>query len=164
MIALALLAGFGLASRVQAEPPSPHLLESPRLFGDPGGWRSRLEEFGIGLLLFYNQSLAWKPAGGGANPDSALGHSGGYDFFTLADIEELTGWPGQRGFSTITIAHTTFSLAYVAIIVQSNATNLPTLVVPICARIVAPGDPLGAVACASPVSVEPGERDSTLCD
>ncbi|MEX1267274.1 MAG: ABC transporter permease subunit, partial [Woeseia sp.] len=30
------------------------------------------------------------------------------------------GWPAQRGFSTITIAHTTFSLAYVTIIVQSR--------------------------------------------
>ncbi len=35
-------------------------------------------------------------------------------------LQQLTGWPGQRGFSTITIAHTTFSLAYVAIIVQSR--------------------------------------------
>ena len=35
-------------------------------------------------------------------------------------LQQLTGWPGQRGFSTITIAHTTFSMAYVAIIVQSR--------------------------------------------
>jgi len=35
-------------------------------------------------------------------------------------LQQLSGWPGQRGFSTITIAHTTFSLAYVAIIVQSR--------------------------------------------
>lgn len=35
-------------------------------------------------------------------------------------LQQLTGWPGQRGFYTITIAHTTFSLAYVAIIVQSR--------------------------------------------
>lgn len=35
-------------------------------------------------------------------------------------LQELTGWPGQRGFMTITIAHTTFSMAYVAVIVQSR--------------------------------------------
>ncbi len=35
-------------------------------------------------------------------------------------LHQLTGWPGQRGFSTITIAHTTFSMAYVAVIVQSR--------------------------------------------
>jgi len=35
-------------------------------------------------------------------------------------LQQLVGWPGQRGFSTITIAHTTFSLAFVAIIVQSR--------------------------------------------
>jgi putrescine transport system permease protein len=35
-------------------------------------------------------------------------------------LQQLTGWPGQRGFSTITIAHTTFSMAYVAVIIQSR--------------------------------------------
>ena len=35
-------------------------------------------------------------------------------------LQQLTGWPGQRGFSTIAIAHTTFSMAYVAVIVQSR--------------------------------------------
>jgi putrescine transport system permease protein len=35
-------------------------------------------------------------------------------------LQQTTGWPGQRGFSTITIAHTTFSMAYVAVIVQSR--------------------------------------------
>lgn len=35
-------------------------------------------------------------------------------------LQQLTGWPGQRGFTTITIAHTTFSMAYVAVIVQSR--------------------------------------------
>lgn len=39
-------------------------------------------------------------------------------------LQQLTGWPGQRGFSTITIAHTTFSMAYVAIIVQSRLTSM----------------------------------------
>ena len=35
-------------------------------------------------------------------------------------LQELTGWPGQRGFSTVAIAHITFSMAYVAVIVQSR--------------------------------------------
>jgi len=39
-------------------------------------------------------------------------------------LQQLTGWPGQRGFSTIMIAHTTFSLAYVAIIVQSRLMSM----------------------------------------
>ncbi len=39
-------------------------------------------------------------------------------------LQQLTGWPGQRGFGTITIAHTTFSMAYVAIIVQSRLISM----------------------------------------
>ncbi len=39
-------------------------------------------------------------------------------------LQQLTGWPGQRGFSTITIAHTTFSMAYVAVIVQSRLLSM----------------------------------------
>ena len=42
-------------------------------------------------------------------------------FITLAD---LIGWPGDRGFTTITIAHITFSMAYVAVIVQSRLTGM----------------------------------------
>lgn len=38
----------------------------------------------------------------------------------FVSLQQLIGWPAQRGFSTITIAHTTFSLAFVAIIVQSR--------------------------------------------
>lgn len=39
-------------------------------------------------------------------------------------MQQLIGWPAQRGFSTITIAHTTFSMAYVAIIVRSRLTGM----------------------------------------
>ena len=39
-------------------------------------------------------------------------------------MQQLTGWPGQRGFSTITIAHTTFAMAYVAVIVQSRLSSM----------------------------------------
>lgn len=38
-------------------------------------------------------------------------------FITLSD---LIGWPSDRGFTTITIAHITFSMAYVAVIIQSR--------------------------------------------
>ena len=38
----------------------------------------------------------------------------------FVSLQQLTGWPSQRGFSTITIAHTTFSMAYVAVIVRSR--------------------------------------------
>ena len=33
-------------------------------------------------------------------------------------MAQLIGWPGQRGFTTITIAHITFSMSYVATIVR----------------------------------------------
>jgi putrescine transport system permease protein len=39
-------------------------------------------------------------------------------------LQQVTGWPGQRGFTTIAIAHTTFSMAYVAIIVQSRLLSM----------------------------------------
>jgi putrescine transport system permease protein len=38
----------------------------------------------------------------------------------FVSLQQLLGWPSQRGFSTITIAHTTFAMAYVAVIVQSR--------------------------------------------
>jgi putrescine transport system permease protein len=38
-------------------------------------------------------------------------------FITLSN---LIGWPSERGMTTITIAHITFSLAYVAVIAQSR--------------------------------------------
>ena len=42
-------------------------------------------------------------------------------FITLGD---LIGWPDKRGFTTITIAHITFSMAYVAIIIQSRLAGM----------------------------------------
>jgi len=35
-------------------------------------------------------------------------------------LEQATGWPPGRGMMTITIAHVTFSMAYVAVVVQSR--------------------------------------------
>ncbi len=42
-------------------------------------------------------------------------------FITLGD---LLGWPGERGITTITIAHITFSMAYVAVIIQSRLAGM----------------------------------------
>lgn len=42
----------------------------------------------------------------------------------FVSLQQLIGWPSQRGFATITIAHTTFSMAYVAIIIQSRLTSM----------------------------------------
>lgn len=39
-------------------------------------------------------------------------------------MAEWIGWPGTRGFTTITIAHITFSMTYVATIVQSRLTSM----------------------------------------
>jgi putrescine transport system permease protein len=39
-------------------------------------------------------------------------------------LQGLIGWPATRGVTTITIAHATFSLSYVAVIVQSRLTGL----------------------------------------
>jgi putrescine transport system permease protein len=35
-------------------------------------------------------------------------------------MEDLIGWPSGRGVSTITIAHITFSMAFVAVIIQAR--------------------------------------------
>ena len=42
----------------------------------------------------------------------------------FVSLQELIGWPVTRGASTITIAHTTFSMAYVAVIVQSRLSSM----------------------------------------
>lgn len=51
----------------------------------------------------------------------------------------------------------------VAVVVQSNATDYPTLVVPVCARVISDGAERGTVTCQSPVQVPAGEKDDTLC-
>lgn len=38
-------------------------------------------------------------------------------------LEQLTGWPQGRGMLTITIAHVTFAMAYVTVVVQSRLTG-----------------------------------------
>ncbi|MGO1118315.1 ABC transporter permease subunit [Rhodovibrionaceae bacterium A322] len=39
-------------------------------------------------------------------------------------LEDLTGWPDGRGVTTITLAHITFSMAYVAVIIQSRLSSM----------------------------------------
>ncbi len=39
-------------------------------------------------------------------------------------LKQLIGWPANRGFATITLAHITFSMAYVAVIIQSRLTGM----------------------------------------
>ncbi len=39
-------------------------------------------------------------------------------------MKQLIGWPAERGFATITIAHITFSMAYVAVTVQARLTGM----------------------------------------
>ncbi len=39
-------------------------------------------------------------------------------------LDDLIGWPHGRGVTTITIAHVTFSMAYVAVIIQSRLSSM----------------------------------------
>ena len=54
-------------------------------------------------------------------PEIITGISLLFLFITLAD---WIGWPGARGATTITIAHVTFSMAYVAVIVRSRLSGM----------------------------------------
>ena len=42
-------------------------------------------------------------------------------FFIM--LAEWIGWPGQRGFTTVTLAHITFSMTFVTTIIQSRLTS-----------------------------------------
>jgi len=42
----------------------------------------------------------------------------------FVSMEQLIGWPAGRSVTTITIAHATFAMAYVAVIVQSRVVDL----------------------------------------
>lgn len=44
----------------------------------------------------------------------------------FVSMQQWLGWPARRGFSTITIAHTTFAMAYVAVIVRSRLLSIDT--------------------------------------
>lgn len=42
----------------------------------------------------------------------------------FVSLDQAIGWPGERGFITIVIAHATFGMAYVAVIVQARLATL----------------------------------------
>ncbi|WP_299131829.1 ABC transporter permease subunit [uncultured Amaricoccus sp.] len=42
----------------------------------------------------------------------------------FVSMQQLIGWPGSRGILTIIIAHVTFCLAYVAVVVQSRLADM----------------------------------------
>jgi porin len=73
-----------------AGPVVDHLRETPRLLGDPGGWRSHAERVGVSLQLYYHQLWAWKPRGG-VERDGVTGHSGSFDLYARFDLDELVG-------------------------------------------------------------------------
>lgn len=54
-------------------------------------------------------------------PEVITGISSLLLFIMMAD---WIGWPGQRGFATITIAHITFSMTYVTTVVQSRLMSM----------------------------------------
>jgi len=56
-------------------------------------------------------------------PDVILGLASLLLFVTM---EHLIGWPAERGFTTITLAHITFSAAYVTVVVQSRLSQFDT--------------------------------------
>jgi putrescine transport system permease protein len=39
-------------------------------------------------------------------------------------MESLIGWPAGRGFTTVTIAHSTFCLAYVTVVVRARLSDM----------------------------------------
>ncbi len=53
-------------------------------------------------------------------PDVILGLA---SLLLFVALEQLIGWPAGRGADTIAIAHITFSLAYVAVVVHSRLAN-----------------------------------------
>ena len=42
----------------------------------------------------------------------------------FVSLQDVIGWPGERGAMTITISHITFAMAYVAVIVQSRLASM----------------------------------------
>lgn len=54
-------------------------------------------------------------------PEVILGLSA---LLLFVNLEQIIGWPHGRGVTTITLAHITFSTAYVAVIVQSRLAHL----------------------------------------
>lgn len=92
---------------------------------------------------------------------------GDTDFFIHEVSEPTTAKPGADVAVRITYERTSpndgESADNAAIVIQSNATNAPTIVVPICARVIADGMEKEPLVCAPPVAINAGERDDSLC-
>jgi putrescine transport system permease protein len=58
-------------------------------------------------------------------PDVLLGLA---SLLLFVAMDQLLGWPSGRGFTTITIAHVTFSTAYVTVVLQSRLSQMDTSV------------------------------------
>jgi putrescine transport system permease protein len=43
---------------------------------------------------------------------------------TFVALEQTIGWPGERGFTTLVLAHASFGVAYVAVVVQARLAML----------------------------------------
>lgn len=54
-------------------------------------------------------------------PDVIIGLS---TLLLFVAMQQLIGWPGSRGMTTILIAHVTFSAAYVTVVVQSRLSDM----------------------------------------
>jgi putrescine transport system permease protein len=80
---------------------------------------------GIALVRFSRfrgrRSLALMVGAPLVMPDVILGLA---SLLLFVAMEQAIGWPAGRGMTTITIAHVTFSMAYVAVIVQSRLVRL----------------------------------------
>lgn len=92
---------------------------------------------------------------------------GDTDFFIHEVSEPTTAKPGKDVAVRVTYERTSpndgDSADNAAIVIQSNATNSPTIVVPICARVIADGMEKEPLVCAPPVAINAGERDDSLC-
>jgi porin len=86
VVLVALLAALATAPDAAAGDVWRHLVTTPRLLDDPGGARSRLEELGLTLQLFFQTFLG--------HYEGATRNSGSYDGFVLADLEALGLVPG----------------------------------------------------------------------
>lgn len=53
-------------------------------------------------------------------------------------LDQAIGWPSERGFTTLVLAHTTFSIAYVAVIVQARLTEFDRAIEEAAADLGAP--------------------------
>ncbi|MDF1562003.1 MAG: hypothetical protein P1V51_03120 [Deltaproteobacteria bacterium] len=88
--------------------------------------------------------------------------------FSVEGPEPATVDPDNDAAVRITYDHdsTSSTVDNIALIVQSSAENFPTLVVPMCGRMIDPAD-VGSASdfdCETPVNIEEGARDDSLCN